>query len=83
LLAPIQKLDTLNELGKRDAQLPKNKQLLAGSLTKKTPLIRCFGRRYQYLISRADLSARVDIPASEPQINFFPRNGSVENILVA
>jgi hypothetical protein len=75
LLKPIQELDKLGGWGQRHVQLSKNPQLLAGFSLKddcsfdaviRTPLL--------FSLSRENRTARVEIPALLPRINFFPSN---------
>jgi len=72
LLTPIQKLDTVNPLGKRDVVLTKNPWLLEGfSMNREKGFDTIIRNPLSWSISRDTLSARIDIPALLPGINFL------------
>jgi len=72
LMAPIQKLDTENHLGRRSVMLSKNPSLLEGfSLNKENGFDTIIRNPVAWSVSRGELSAHIDIPALLPGINFL------------
>jgi len=72
LMAPIQKLDTESPFGRRHVLLSKSPWLLEGfSLNREKGFDTIVRNPLSWSISRADLSAHIDIPALLPGINFL------------
>jgi hypothetical protein len=72
LLRPIQISDPENDLGSRHVKLSKNPRLLEGfNLNKNNTFDAIVRSPVLYTLSKETISARVDIPALLPGINFF------------
>jgi len=72
LLVPIQEQDTVSPPGQRNIVLSKNPWLLQGfSLNRDTGFDSIVRNPLAWTLSRDTLSARIDIPALLPGINFF------------
>lgn len=72
LMTPVQKLDTVNPLGRRNVVLSKNPWLLEGfSLNREKGFDSFVRNPLTWSVSREALTARVDIPALLPGINFL------------
>ncbi len=72
LMRPIQQLDTTSRHGQRNVVLSKNPRLLEGfSFNRKNTFDSTIRNPLSYILSRDTLSARIDIPALVPGINFF------------
>jgi len=72
LVKAIQTMDSINALGKRSILLSQNGQPLEGfNLNKKTSLDAIIRNPLSCSLSRETLTARVEIPALLPGINFF------------
>lgn len=74
LMRPIQKLDTENPLGRRSVLISKSPWLLEGfSLNKEEGFDTIIRNPLAWSISREQFSARVEIPALLPGINFLTK----------
>ena len=72
LIKPIQALDTESEHGQRNIYFTKNPKLLEGfNLNKQNPFDSIVRYPLTCSVSRDTISARIDIPALKPGINFF------------
>ncbi|MDP4265134.1 MAG: hypothetical protein Q8941_21580 [Bacteroidota bacterium] len=72
LIKPIQAMDTESEYGRRNICFTKNPGLLDGfNLNQRNPFDSIVRNPLSSTISKEDLSARIDIPALIPGINFF------------
>jgi hypothetical protein len=72
LIKPIQALDTVNELGKRNIEFSKDSTLLHSfNLNKRNMFDSIIRNPLSCTIDRASLSATVDVPQLIPRINFF------------
>ena len=72
LMGPIQKLDTESVFGRRNVVLSKNPWLLEGfSLNKEQGFDTIIRNPLSWSISRDTLSARIELPALLPGINFL------------
>jgi hypothetical protein len=72
LMAPIQQLDTENRQGQRNVVLSKNPRLLEGfSLNREQGFDTIIRNPLSWSISREALSARIELPALLPGINFL------------
>jgi hypothetical protein len=71
LLKPVQELDTVSELGKRNVYLSQQPHLLSGFSLKSTYTFDAIVRNpLAFALSRDMLSAHVEIPSLLPGINF-------------
>jgi hypothetical protein len=74
-LKTVQKQDGTSKLGQRSILLSRHPHLLAGfQLNRSTPFDTVLRTPLRYILSRATLSARVNIPALLRDINFHPNN---------
>ena len=72
MIKPIQVMDTVSELGKRNIFFTKNPRLLEGfSLNKSNPFDSIIRNPLSCSLSKKTASARIEIPALLPGINFF------------
>lgn len=85
LMKPVQVLDTKSDLGERNVVLSANPRLLEGfSLNRGMSFDSVLRAPLQYSLSRETLSARVEIPALLPGINFHVnRKDPMYSIVVA
>ena len=72
-LKPIQQMDSLSELGKRNIVLSKNPRLLEGFQLNRRNLFESVLRNpLSFTLSRDEMKANVEIPGLIPGNNFFP-----------
>ena len=84
LMKPIQVLDTASEPGQRNIVLSKNPRLLEGFLlNRRHPFDSVVRNPISFTLLRHDLTARIDIPALLPEINFHPQASHPMYSLVA
>lgn len=85
LVRPIQLLDTAHEPGKRDIYFTGSPKLMEGfSLNRRNPFDSIVRNPLTWEMHKDTLSARINIPALIPGINFFatPGNHPLYNIVV-
>lgn len=76
LIKPIQAMDTENDWGKRGVHFTKNPKLLEGfNLNRRNPFDSIVRNPVSCVLSREELSGRIDIPRLIPGINFFTPPG--------
>jgi hypothetical protein len=76
LIKPIQIMDTEAEWGQRGVHFTKKPKLLEGfNLNRRNPFDSIVRNPVSYVLSREELSGRIDIPRLIPGINFFTPPG--------
>jgi hypothetical protein len=72
-LKPIQQMDTVSELGKRNIRLSRNPRLLEGfQLNRRNPFESVLRSPLSFTLSKDELKATLEIPELIPGNNFFP-----------
>lgn len=84
VLKPVQVLDNISELGKRNIYLSAHKDYLKGfSLSKEQPFDTVVSLSPQCTIDRANLTATIKIPAMIPGVNFHTKDQSPHFCFIA